>query len=485
MTRRGLSRLRRQAIALLVLACLPLTVSAAGAVDEAAVDSLVARALEAFDTPGMAVAVVHGDDLLYAKGHGVRRVGGSEPVTADTLFQIASLTKAITAGALAILVDEEKLAWDDKVIDHIPEFRLHDAYATREFTVKDLLSHRSGLPLGAGDLLFWPDGRSSMADLYRALAHLEPVTGFRTTYAYDNLFYIVAGDIVARRSGMPWAEFVEKRIFEPVGMADCKASHTRVPAGANEAAPHVIEGGKVVPAPYFDLDAHGPDAAGSPPLIASLGGVNCNASGLAKWLSLQLAGGKLPNGEQLFSAERRDEMWTPLTIVNAPRDEKTGRILIATYAMGWAVRPIFGRHQVVTHTGGLTGMTSIIMLFPEHDLGVLALSNSQNGGAMRATAQQIAADYLGVEIPDQVQELSKAADETTDKALAEMQAAWENRAKRQPAVAAARGVCAGLSRCLVRPDHDLARGRRVAHRDGSLAVLERRAEALPARYVRR
>ena len=420
----------RVAATLAVLAAgFTLSASPAGEVDGAAIDRLVARALDAFNTPGMAVAVVRGDQIFYVKGHGVRRIDGSDPVTGDTLFQIGSLTKAITVGALAILMDEGKLTWDDKVIDHIPEFRLHDAYVTREFTIRDLLSHRSGLPLGAGDLLFWPDGRSSMADLYRALAHIKPVSGFRSTFAYDNLFYIVAGDIVERRSGLSWAEFVERRIFKPLGMDDCKSNHGRVPGGANEATPHVKENGDVVTAPFADWDSGGPDTSESPALISSAGGVNCSVRGLAKWVSLQFRKGRMENGEWLFSRERHDEMWTPVTISYTAPAPKNGRMKVFMYALGWSLRPMFGHQQAVTHTGGMVGMTTTVMLFPEHELGIVVLSNSSNGDAMGSVSYQIAASYLGEEIPDPVEGMASRHDSKQDEALAEMQTAWDNRVK--------------------------------------------------------
>src|SRR5690606_8535843 len=169
--------------------------------------------------PGMAISIVKDGRIVHAKGYGVRRPGSSERVDADTIFPTGSTGKAVTAAALAILVDDGKLGWDDKVIDHLPEFRMHDPWVTREMTVGDLLLHRSGLGLGAGDLLFIPRTSRSRGDIVRALRDIRPATSFRSGYAYDNILYIVAGEPVTRVSGQPWEQFVRTRIFQPLGMA--------------------------------------------------------------------------------------------------------------------------------------------------------------------------------------------------------------------------------------------------------------------------
>jgi CubicO group peptidase (beta-lactamase class C family) len=187
------------------------------------IDDLAARAMETFQTPGIAIGVVQGGELVYARGHGVREIGRPDPVDPDTLFQIASLTKAFTAAALGILVDEGKLDWDDPVIDYLPEFRMYDPWVTREFTIRDLLTHRSGLGLGAGDLLFWPQAKSTPEDIMRAMRHLQPETSFRTAYAYDNLLYAIAGELVGapRGGGRPArADVLQRRRRHRGGRSD-------------------------------------------------------------------------------------------------------------------------------------------------------------------------------------------------------------------------------------------------------------------------
>src|SRR6187399_838747 len=183
------------------------------------IDSLTERAMKAFDVPGIAVAVIKDGKVIHSKGYGVRSLNSKEKVDENTLFGIASNSKLFTAAALGILVDEGKLKWDDKVSDYIPEFKLYDPYVTAEFTIKDLLTHRSGLGLGAGDLMFFPDGNDfTMKDIISNLRYLKPVSGFRTKFDYDNNLYLIAGEIVTRVSGKSWAEFVEEKIFAPLVM---------------------------------------------------------------------------------------------------------------------------------------------------------------------------------------------------------------------------------------------------------------------------
>jgi len=295
---------------------------------EAEIDRLAARVLDTFQTPGMAIGVVHAGELVYAKGHGVLEIGKPDPVDADTIFQIASLTKAFTAAALGILVDEGKLHWDDRVIDYLPEFRMYDPWVTREFTIRDLLTHRSGLGLGAGDLLFWPQAVSTREEIIRAMRYLKPETSFRTEYAYDNLLYAIAGEVVGAVSGVAWEDFVESRIIEPLGMTGCRSLPGRVEGHPNRAIPHVVGNGELRTS-FFKGD--GPTAAA--------GSINCNVSGIAKWAAMHLAGGVLPNGRRLLSEDTHKELWKPVTLMPvSDRDRDHGRTHFAAYALGWESR---------------------------------------------------------------------------------------------------------------------------------------------------
>ena len=193
------------------------------------IDSLVEKTMKTFDVPGIAVAIVKDDKVIHSKGYGVRSLNTMQKADENTLFGIASNSKAFTTAALGILIDEKKLSWDDKVIDYIPEFRLYNPYVTEEFTIRDLLTHRSGLGLGAGDLMIWPGlNNFTLKDIIHNLRYLKPVSGFRTKFDYDNLLYIVAGEVVARVSGMSWEDFIETRIMKPLNMTGSAAAYQQV-----------------------------------------------------------------------------------------------------------------------------------------------------------------------------------------------------------------------------------------------------------------
>ena len=209
------------AISSLLLMC----VSAAAAQDY--VDRVVERARREFEVPGIAVAVVKDGHVVLAKGYGVRKLGEAAPVTPESLFRIASNTKAFTTAALAMLVDEGKIRWDDRVIDRMPGFQMYDPYVTHEMTIRDLLVHRSGLGLGAGDLMFWPATDFTREEIIRRIRFLKPASSFRSRYAYDNLLYLVAGQMIPRITGKSWEEFVRERIFGPLGMSHTNASTPR------------------------------------------------------------------------------------------------------------------------------------------------------------------------------------------------------------------------------------------------------------------
>ena len=374
------------------------------------IDSLVARAMVTFHTPGMAVGVVENGGLVYARGHGVCEVGRPETVDANTIFQIASLTKAFTAAALGILVDEGKLGWDDPVIDYLPEFRMYDPWVTREFTIRDLLTHRSGLGLGAGDLLFWPEATSTIEDVIRAMRFLEPATSFRTAYAYDNLLYSIAGEVVARVSGLAWEDFVETRIFEPLGMTECGAVLAHVQENPNRATPHMMVDGRLETTFFNNQRA-----------TASAGGINCNINGLAKWAAMHLAGGALPNGDRLLSATTHSELWKPVTLIPVNDwDRETSRTHFSAYALGWRLSDFFG-YLKVSHGGALQGMTSSIGLLPEKGVAVTALCNQWSDAPAVVTLEILNAyvsdtptDWVATVAELHAEEANKAAEAVED-----------------------------------------------------------------------
>src|SRR5213075_210315 len=220
-------------------------------------DAWVARAMRTFDVPGVALAIVKDDAVVVAKGYGVRKLGNPAPVDAHTLFGIASNTKAFTTAALAILVDEGKLTWDDPVIKHLPAFALSDPYVTRELTVRDLVTHRSGLGLGAGDLMFF-HSNYSRAEIAARIRFAKPVSSFRSAYAYDNVLYIVAGEIVPAVAGLSWDDFVTRRTLTPLGMSEPGTTIAHFTSSRNAAAPHAMERGTLQIVPIDSVDNTAP-----------------------------------------------------------------------------------------------------------------------------------------------------------------------------------------------------------------------------------
>lgn len=347
---------------------------AAPAALDAAIDGIVARFMRAFETPGVGVAVVRKGQPAWLKGYGVRTMGKPDPVDVHTRFGIASNSKAFTAAALAMLVEEKKLGWDDVLTRHLPEFKMADPAVTGMFTVRDLLVHRSGLPLGAGDLMYFPRSTADAAQVMRALEFLRPVRGFRTGYDYDNILYIVAGVLIERMSGLSWREFVATRLLAPLGMADA------VPSGEllrseNVAGRHARLGPPV--RGVGPMRVIQPDEA---PLIDAGAGINASVTDVAKWLEVQLALGELPGGKRLWSKESAAEMWTPQVIVSSSdgaTDLNPARPVMSGYALGWFVQDYRGR-RLISHSGGLSGQVTQTALIPSADIGVAVFSNSED-----------------------------------------------------------------------------------------------------------
>jgi CubicO group peptidase (beta-lactamase class C family) len=345
------------------------------------IDKLVARAQQVFTVPGVSVAIVQDGQVLFAKGYGVRANGKPGAVDADTLFGIGSNTKAFTVAALGMLVDEGKLHWDDKVIDLMPQVQLYDPYVTRELTVRDILTHRSGLGLGSGDLMLFPPSDFSRAEIIRNLRYFKPASSFRSKYAYDNLLYILAGELVPTLTGTSWEDFVQSKILDRLGTG-CAATVSTI-KGANVAKPHVLDAGKLIETEQDRSTAY--DPAGS---------IQCNAAGMAAWANLQLADGKFPDGQALFSSAAHKEMWTPQTLEPVPPEAaELTKTRFRAYGLAWNLEDYQG-YRRVTHTGGLIGMVSYVSLIPEKKLGIIVLTNQQSGGAMGSIMQTLLDDFL-------------------------------------------------------------------------------------------
>jgi len=350
-------------------------------------DAYVARGLQALQTPGAAIAVVKDGRVLFAKGYGVRTLGDTARVDAHTLFQIASNTKAFTTAALAMLADEGKLSWDDAVTKFLPGFQLYDPYVTREFTVRDLVTHRSGLGLGAGDLL-WFHSSYNRGEIAHRIRFARPVSSFRSAYAYDNVLYIVAGEIFPAATAQSWDDFVKNRIFTPLGMTESGTTTTFFTSSRNAATPHAIEDGKLQVVPLDSVDNISPAA-----------GIASNVTDLARWLVCRLDSGRYSGG-RLVSERQAREMWsgqTVLPIPDPPPPLAALRPNFAEYGLGWRLRDYQGR-KIVSHTGGLAGMSSQITLVPAEKLGIVILTNSESD-LMAALTYRLLDDLLGAPRP--------------------------------------------------------------------------------------
>jgi len=331
-----------------------------------ALDEYYMKALADWGVPGMAIAIVKDDSVIFAKGFGVREIGKPERVDPNTLFAIASNTKAFTAAALAILVDEGKIKWDDKVIKYLPWFQLYDPYVTYNMTIRDLLSHRSGLATFSGDLL-WYGTSYSREEVIKRARFLKPKYGFREKFGYSNIMFLAAGEIVQVVSGQTWDDFVSERIFNPLRMGRTNTT-TRVLTGLdNVAVCHTDYEGKTIPIPYLNWDN-----------IAPAGAINSSVNDISKWIKLQLNSGK-HGATQIFSLDRSREMWAPNTIqgVSSYSEELFPTTHFKAYAMGWGVFDYLGR-KIVSHSGGYDGMISYTCLVPEEKLGFVILTNKNS-----------------------------------------------------------------------------------------------------------
>jgi CubicO group peptidase (beta-lactamase class C family) len=348
-------------------------------------DAYVQRVMERFEVPGLSVAIVKDGQVVLAKGFGVRALGSSAPVDEKTLFGIASNTKLFTATALGILVEEGKLEWDTPVVHYLQSFQMYDPWVTRHITVRDILVHRSGLGLGAGDLMFWPPTDFNRPELVERLRYIPPATSFRSAYAYDNVLYPVAGEVIAAVSGMSWEDFVASRIFRPAGMAGSDVRLSHPDSVSNAAMTHGrVEGTVRAVSPYLG-DAVNP-----------AGGIFSNAEDMARWVMVQLDSGRVAGAEPVFGPSVTRELWNPVTPIqfgSPPPELEPLRHNFQFYALGLGVRDYRGE-RMLTHTGGLPGYLSQVAFFPERMLGVVVLTNQESGVAFNSITYHVLDHYM-------------------------------------------------------------------------------------------
>ncbi|MEO5566549.1 MAG: serine hydrolase domain-containing protein [Luteimonas sp.] len=336
-------------------------------------DATVEAAIARYHLPGIAVGVIEDGKIAYARGFGETVAGSGDPVTTKTLFKIASNSKAMTASVLARLVQAGKLHWDDPVIKYLPDFAMHDPWVTQHMTVRDLLVHNSGLPEGGGDLMLWPEPNLfTRADIIHGLKHIKPAYGFRAGYAYDNLLYVVAGEVAAAAGGASYETLVRRELFQPLGLDSCRVGEFSSADAGSVAQPHMRSGdgnkamredGDVVPAITS----------------AAAGGIRCSLDDMLKWARNWL----LPTPAQLkwLGAEQRAEMWkarTPMPISRFRRHWDDTHYY--AYAFGFRVADADGE-WTVSHTGTLGGMYSMMMLLPDRKSGFVFMINGDGGSA--------------------------------------------------------------------------------------------------------
>ena len=349
-------------------------------------DSYVEGVRKAFNVPGIAVSVVKDGKVVLAKGYGVKVIGTNDKVDSKTNFSIASNTKAFVGTALGILVEEKKLSWNDRVQDILPWFQLSDPYVSHEMRIIDLLVHHSGLGLGAGDLLIWPPNTYSQKEAAMRFKDVPLATSFRSTYAYDNILYLIAGEVIEAVSGMPWDEFVRKRIIATLGMSNTAMTFAESIKRGNFATPHAEINGVVRPVAASDSNKTNPAAT-----------INTNAEDIAKWMICQIDSGKISDSTFLFKPNTARYLWsvvTPISVPKVPKELAPFQANFAGYGAGFSLRDYRGK-KLVWHTGGLAGMVTLVAMIPELRVGVAVFTNQEMSGAFFSIGWRVLDHYLG------------------------------------------------------------------------------------------
>jgi CubicO group peptidase (beta-lactamase class C family) len=375
---------RSRTIRLAALFLIALTSARFAAAQEAPLqgfDEYLNQAMRAWEAPGLAIAVVKNDKVVFAKGYGVRKLGEPAPVTEKTIFAIGSSSKAFTAAALALLVDEGKIKWDDPVIKHLKDFTLYDPYVTREMTVRDLLCHRSGLERGEP---LWYGSALDRNEILRRVRYQKPAWSFRSRFGYNNIMFLAAGQIIPAVTGKSWDDFVKERLFTPLGMTASSASVTALKNFDNVATPHAKLEDKAQAIPWRLIDN-----------IAPAGSINSNVVDLAQWLRLQLGEGVYEN-RKLISPAAVKAMHDPQTIIS--NDPQLALMMpdahCTSYGLGWFLHDYHDR-KIIQHGGSIDGMIALVGMMPEEKLGVAILTNLNGNQLPWALMYRVFDAYLG------------------------------------------------------------------------------------------
>ncbi len=344
-------------------------------------DTFIEKGMKDWQMPGFSVAIVKNDSVIYAKGFGVTELGKEGKVDENTLFVIASLSKAFTTASIARLVDQGKLKWDDPVIKYLPDFQMYDPWVTKEISIRDLVTHRSGLVTFSGDIL-WLGSNYDTKEVLRRSRYLKPVSSFRTKYGYSNLMYTAAGAVLEAVTDTSWQNYIKENFFKPLGMKRSVTSITELQKSSNIAKAYKMDGGKLSVIKYYSVDA-----------VAPAAGINSSAIEMAQWIRLQLGKGKY-EGKRIFSERQSAEMWMNSFAVG------NGAI-----GLGWFADYYKGK-RVLSHGGGMPGMVSNVTLVPEEKFGFVLLSNLEN--SMTSAVRSYIMDLmLGLEEKDYNTEMLK------------------------------------------------------------------------------
>lgn len=343
-------------------------------------DSYAAKAMKEWKVPGMAIAIVRNDSIVFAKGYGVRKLGDPTPIDARTLFAIGSASKAFTAAAVAMMVDDGKMKLDERITTYLPGFQMFDPYATRELTVRDVLSHRSGL--SRGDMM-WYGGGYDRAEILTRVRHLKPTWSFRSNFGYQNLMYLAGGQAVAAVSGKDWDTIIRDRIFEPLGMRESFTSVRPLATHANVAQPHTEIQDVVTVVPYKNIDN-----------IAPAGSINSSVTDMAQWVRLQLGAGKFA-GKQLITTGSFKQLHAPHTVIrlDPPMNLFYPDAHLMAYGLGWFLNDYKGR-LAVHHGGNIDGMSALVAMLPEEMMGAVILTNLNATQLPTVIANRIFDDQL-------------------------------------------------------------------------------------------
>jgi len=353
------------------------------------IDRLVEDAMQKFKVVGTSISIVKDGKIIYSKGYGLKSIESKEQADKNTQYCIASNSKAFTTTALAMLVEDGKLSWEDKVVDYIPEFKMYNDYVTNNFNIQDLLTHRSGLGLGAGDLTIFPDGSDfTIIDIAKNFQYMKPQTPFRTHFDYDNLLYLIAGEVLQRVSGMSWENFIETRILKPLEMNHSVSGIDMLKDKKDLASPHATEKDEIKVIPQYAQMINGAAA-----------GIYASSDDVAKWMLVHLNHGRYGDNleQQLFSQDSQNELWRIHTVTETNRNPRYNSHF-SGYGLGFDLSDIRGNMKV-SHTGGMPGMLSKVIMIPDLDFGLVILTNTSEGGAFlfESVSSAIVDSYLGLD----------------------------------------------------------------------------------------